>query len=247
MESAVYTGTLRHRRFAPVRHEFTYPVFQVMLDIDRIPELMRLAWFTGYNRFNWASFYECDHFGDPSLPLRERVEQDAASQGIELPHGPIFLLTNLRYLGYCFNPISFYYCYDREGNLAATLTEVNSTFGEQHNYWLIGAERHRNSFHYVRSKQMHVSPFLKMDMEYRFVLTPPGDRLTAHIDTMRGEERMLDATLTLEREPWTATAFGRVLRRFPMMTAKVIGAIHWEALKLYRKHVPFIPHPGAQG
>ncbi len=135
-DPGLYTGTLRHRRFRPRKHEFTYKLFMAWLDIDRIPELMAQSPWTSYNRFNWASFAERDHFGDPRLPLRERVAQDARIHGVPLPDGPIFLLTHLRYLGYCFNPISFYFCYDRSGRLDTILAEVNSTFGESRNYWL---------------------------------------------------------------------------------------------------------------
>src|SRR3954453_20609903 len=102
----VYFGTLRHRRFGPRRHEFKYGVFLALLDIDRIPELMRVSRFTGYERWRWASFHEGDHFGDARTGLRERLERDAATHGLQLPQGPIYLLTHLRYLGYCFNPIS---------------------------------------------------------------------------------------------------------------------------------------------
>ena len=108
MEPAIYTGTLRHRRFEPARHEFTYPLFMAFLDVDHIPEMIEVSPFTSYNRFNWASFHERDHFGDPSLPLRRRLEADAVEHSIRLPDGPIFQLTHLRYLGYNFNPISLY-------------------------------------------------------------------------------------------------------------------------------------------
>ena len=100
----LYTGTLRHRRFQPRKHEFRYGLFMAWLDIDRIPELMAQSPWTSYNRFNWASFEQRDHFGDPNLTLRHRVSQDALAHGITLPDGPIYLLTHLRYLGYCFNP-----------------------------------------------------------------------------------------------------------------------------------------------
>lgn len=134
MDSALYTGKLRHRRFSPRAHEFTYPVYMAFLDIDRLPELMRVSRFASYNRWNWTSYDERDHFGDPHIPLRKRLEEDAAKQGIRLPDGQIFLLTHLRYLGYGFNPVSFFYCCDRTGRLAMTLGEVNNTFGESHNY-----------------------------------------------------------------------------------------------------------------
>lgn len=245
MESAIYTGTLRHRRFEPVRHEFTYPLFMAFLDIDRIPELMRVSPFLSHNRLNWTSFDERDHFGDPALPLRERLKADAARHDVRLPDGPIFLLTHLRYLGYNFNPISLFYCYGDEGNLQTILAEVNNTFGESCNYWLSNAaSEHPSRPHVYRCpKSMHVSPFMPMELDYRFVLPPPGDRLVAHMNTLEGEHSFFDATLALQREPWSAPVLHRALRRFPWMTSKVIAAIHWEALKLYLKKVPVFTHP----
>jgi DUF1365 family protein len=258
-EAGLYTGTLRHRRFRPRRHEFTYKLFMAWLDIDRIPELMaRLPW-TSYNRFNWASFDERDHFGDPALSLRERVTQDARAQNVPSPDGPIFLLTHLRYLGYCFNPISFYFCYDRSGRLDTVLAEVNSTFGESCNYWLWSDNRQAavnaldrrpsaTALRYRCPKTMHVSPFMGMNLDYQFILTQPNEKFVAHMNTIeRGPESesfkpFFDATLALER--WTRRSVVRVLLRHPWMTARVIGAIHWEALRLFLKGVPVYTHPG---
>jgi hypothetical protein len=245
MESAIYFGTIRHRRSKPVRHEFTYPLFMAFLDVDRIPELMRVSPLASYNRFNWASFHERDHFGNPALTLRQRLSTDAAGQGIRLPEGPIFLLTHLRYLGYNFNPISLFYCYNGDGRLETILAEVNSTFGETHNYWLSAANRLSapDSRIYRCTKTMHVSPFMPMDLDYRFVLPPPGNQLVAHMNTMDGDHSTFDATLRLRREPWSAASLHRALLRFPWVTAKVIAAIHWEALRLYCKKVPVYTHP----
>jgi hypothetical protein len=179
------------------------------------------------------------------LQLRHRLERDAARQGIRLPDGPIFLLTNLRYLGYTFNPISLFYCYSREGQIETILAEVNSTFGESHNYWLSTENQvsSPNSRMYRCPKAMHVSPFMPMKLDYRFVLPPPGERLIAHMNTLDGEQSWFDATLRLRREPWSARSIRRALLRFPWVTAKVIAAIHWEALKLYIKKVPVFTHP----
>jgi len=250
-EAGLYTGTLRHRRFLPRRHEFSYQLFMAWLDIDRIPELMAKSPWTSYNRFNWASFEERDHFGDPRLSLRERVARDARAHGVQLPDGPIFLLTHLRYLGYCFNPISFYFCYDREGGIDTILAEVNSTFGESRNYWLWPKNQQPSAaaLRYRCPKALHVSPFMDMNLDYEFVLTVPDDKLVAHMNTIeRGSESasrapFFDATLALEHHPWTAQNLGRALLRHPWMTAKVIGAIHWEALRLWFKGIPVYTHP----
>jgi DUF1365 family protein len=245
MESAIYFGTIRHRRFEPVRHEFTYPLFMIFLDVDRIPELMKVSPFAAYNRFNWASFHEQDHFGDATLPLRQRLAADAERQGVRLPDGPIFLLTHLRYLGYNFNPISLFYCYNREGRIETILAEVNSTFGETHNYWLSAANRASSgSTMYRCPKAIHVSPFMPMKLDYRFVLPPPGEELLAHMNTIEGERSSFNATLHLRRQPWNSASLHGALLRFPWVTAKVIAAIHWEALKLFRKKAPVYSHPG---
>jgi DUF1365 family protein len=248
LEPALYHGTLRHRRFHPTRHAFSYPVFLAFLDIDTIPETMARARFAGYNRWQWAAFYERDHLGDPALPLRERLRRDAAAQGVSLPDGPIYLLTNLRYLGYCFNPVSFYFCYDSGGGAPHVLAEVNNTFGESRNYWLgpHNALPSARALRYRCAKDFHVSPFMEMNLAYDFVLTHPGDRLVVHVNTLKEGSSFFDATLKLDREPWSSANLTRALLRQPWMTAKVIGAIHWEALRLWWKGTPVYPHPARQ-
>jgi uncharacterized protein len=244
MESGLYVGKLRHRRFSPKPHDFAYPVFMAFLDIDRLPELMRVSPFSGYNRWNWTSYCERDHFGDAKLSLRERLRIDAERNGISLPDGPIFLLTHLRYFGYVFNPVSFYYCYDSAGKLQTMLAEVNSTFGETHNYWLDAANQRPSmtAQHYTTPKRMHVSPFMDMQMEYEWIFTEPGERLVAHMNTIADGKAFFDATLQLEKREWSRRELHRTLAAFPLMTIRVIGGIHWEALKLWAKGVPVFPH-----
>jgi uncharacterized protein len=245
MESALYRGKLRHRRFAPRAHAFTYPVYMAFLDIDRLQELMAVSPFSSYNRWNWTSFCERDHFGDPHKPLRNRLEQDASRNGVKLPNGPIFLLTHLRYLGYVFNPVSFFYCYDSSGDLAMVLSEVNNTFGESWNYWLTPDVQTRNlsAWRFRTSKKMHVSPFHSMELEYDWLFTPPGERLVLHMNTLAGGKANFDATLQLQRRPWSSKEVLSALAAYPFMTLRVIGAIHWEALRLWAKGVPVYTHP----
>ncbi len=212
----------------------------VLLDIDRVPELMRASRLTSHNHWNWASFDDRDHLGDPARPLRERLALDAARHGIELPDGPIFLLTHLRYLGYCFNPVSFSYCFDRAGRLQLVLAEVSNTFGGVHNYWL-RPDSSSGAFHATAVKSLYVSPFMEVDLDYAFAFTPPAARLVAHMEAMKAGSVCFDATLSLERRPWNATEIRRVLVRYPAMTANVMAGIHWEALKLWWKDVPAVP------
>lgn len=244
----VYSGTLRHRRFRPRGHEFSYPVVLALLDVDCVPQLMSVSRLTSYNRWNWASFDERDHFGDPRRPLRERLEADAAAAGLEPPRGPIRLLTHLRYLGYAFNPVSFFYCYDVAGNLETVLAEVNNTFGETHNYWLTARERRQasgSSLRFATPKVFHVSPFMPLSMRYEWLFTPPGDRLVVHMNTLDEQGTVLDSTLSLGARPWSAGAIRAALLRHPWMTGKVIAAIHYQALRLWMKRAPFFPHPGS--
>src|SRR5262249_35377484 len=198
MDSAIYTGTLRHRRFHPKRHDFTYSIFMVSLDIDRIPELMSISPFTSYNRWNWASFYDADHFGDLRCLLRERLARDAYENGSELPDRRVLLLTHLLHLGYNFNSVSFFYCYDKQEEIKTILAEVNNAFGETHNYWLDEkscSETARksstghagNTSHYRFRKQFHVSPFLELDCEYEWTFTDPSDSLVVQTNTLRGD------------------------------------------------------------
>lgn len=247
MEHALYVGRLRHRRFRPTPHAFTYSLFMPCLDIDRLDEAMAVSPFLSRNGFNWAAFDDRDHLGAPPQPLRARVAEAAGAAGVTLPGGPIYLLTHLRYLGYCFNPISFYFCFDRHHTVGAVLAEVNSTFGEQALYWLPGVATTHGTIRHRTPKTMHVSPFNEGHLDYDFTVTAPGPTLVAHmttIDRTEGTETpFFDATLTLERRPWDGPHLHRALRRHPWMTAKVMGAIHFEALRLWWKGLRYVPHP----
>ena len=239
IDSGLFVGTLRHRRFAPVPHAFTYPLFMALLDVDRVPELMRVSRVTSYNRWNWASFDDRDHLGDPTRALRDRLGIDAARHGIDLPDGRIFLLTHLRHLGYGFNPVSFFYCFDAAERLQVVLAEVSNTFGGSHNYWLRPDPASR-TFRAAATKSLYVSPFMPVDLEYAFAFTPPAGRLVAHMETSQAGAVGFDATLSLERRPWNAAEIRRVLVRYPAITATVMAGIHWQALRLWWKGVPVV-------
>lgn len=242
-EPALYVGTIRHRRFRPKAHEFQYSLFMSLLDIDDIDRQLSASRLTSRNRWNVASFHDADHIGGAGDSVRERLRASARSAGGDLPDGRIFLLTHLRYAGYLFNPISLYYCFDGQGRLARVLADVRNTYNGRRSYWLdpTDAATHRLRAH--ATKTLYVSPFMTMDADYEFLLTNPGRTLIAHMNVTSAGERQFDATLELERRPWTAAGIRRALLAYPLMTAKVIGAIHFEALRLRLKGLREQPAP----
>jgi DUF1365 family protein len=246
-EPALYIGHVRHRRTKPKTHAFTYPLFMAFLDVDRIPELCRVSPFLSYGRWNWAAFHEEDQFGDPSLPLRERLCRDAEAKGQVLPDGPIYLLTHLRYLGICFNPVSYFYCYDQAGDLCLIMAQVSNTpWRERHTYWMPVAQGRQGpgGVSFDVPKTFHVSPFMSMDCRYRWTFTPPGDTLKVQIVEFERLDLFFDVFLNFQKYPWTPGIVRRTLIRFPWMTLKVLTAIHWEAFWLWIKRVPVFTHPG---
>jgi len=242
--NALYLGTVRHRRFAPKRHAFTYPVFMAFLDLDGLERAMGVSRLLGFNRFAWASYDDRDHLGGPGLPLRERLAASARAQGMDFPAGRAAILTNLRFLGYGFNPVSYVYAWDKDGRLSLIGAEVTSTpWKERTLYWMRPGDAARG-YGFDVPKRMHVSPFMPMDLRYRWTFTPPGEDLRVRMALHRGADFIFDADLRLERRDWTAPEIRRALLAFPLHAFKVITAIHWEALKLWLKRVPVFSKPG---
>jgi uncharacterized protein len=247
MESCLYEGWVRHRRHAPRRHGFRYPLFMLWLDLSELDDVFAGRWLWSTRSPNLAWFRRADYCGDRTLPLDEAVRREVLRQTGQRPTGPIRLLTHPRYFGFGFNPISLYYCYGRDGSdLDAVVGEVTNTpWGERRLYVLpmkgnLGRSE-RPEFRFP--KTLHVSPFLPMDMEYRWRLTLPGDRLVVHMDDIREDETLLDATLSLRRREINGASLARVLWRYPLMTTQVMFGIRWQALRLWMKGIPMFDHP----
>ncbi len=246
LASAIYEGCVRHRRHAPHAHAFEYRMAQLYLDLDELDQVFRDRWLWSLERANLATFRRSDFLGDSAQPLvdavRDRVEQATG----ERPGGSVRLLAHLRYVGYSFNPVSFYYCHDRDGALHSIVAEITNTpWNERHAYVLAlaDAERRGRALHWAFDKAFHVSPFLPIDRGYRWSFTVPADDLRVHMDVCDGERREFDATLQLQRCPLDGAQLARVLWRYPLMTAQVMTAIHWQALRLWLKRTPVHDHP----
>lgn len=259
MNSAIYFGQVRHRRLAPVEHGFTYRMFMLYLDLAELPQVFRGRWLWSARRGAPARFRRADHFGDPRRPLDECVRDLVARETGVRPTGPIRLLTHLRYFGYAFNPVSFYYCFDANDTRVETIVaEVNNTpWGECHCYVLpqscnMGANMGPNAGQgghgrFFPRKVMHVSPFMAMDVDYDWRFGAPGSdagsKLSVHMENAREGRKIFDATLVLQRAEITAGSLARALALYPAMTLKVIAAIHWQALRLWLKGAPVYDHP----
>jgi len=217
------------------------------LDLAELPDLFRGRWLWSARRPALAWFRREDHLGDAARPLEDCVRDLVEARCGTRPTGPVRLLTHLRYFGYCFNPVSFYYCYGRDGRAVEfVVAEVNNTpWGERHCYVLPADRGYRigpTSNHRL-AKEFHVSPFLPMDMEYRWRFVDPGHDLRVHMENHRDGCRVFDATLSLERREITAATLAWVLLRYPVATLAVILRIHWQALRLWLKGARFHPHP----
>ena len=247
MESCIYEGRVRHTRKTPALHRFRYRLFMLYLDLDELPVLFRGRWFWSASRPALARFRRGDHLGPEDQPLKESVCDLIERETGERPQGPVRLLTHLSYFGYCFNPVSFYYCYSADGERLETIVaEVNNTpWGERDVYVLphsadVGTGKVPR---FKPEKKMHVSPFMPMAIEYDWCFTPPGERLTVYMANSKDGKRFFDAALVLDRTEISGAALARVLTAFPFMTAKVVTAIYWQALRLWLKRVPYVPHP----
>jgi uncharacterized protein len=267
MESAIYEGWVRHRRFEPVDHSFRYRFFLAYLDLAELPGVLDPFPLYSARRRAPARFRRADYLGDPARPLDECVRDVVEASGAVRPTGPVRLLTGLRYLGHTFNPVSFYYCFDPTGRrVVDVVAEVeNIPWGERHAYVLDRGDREGKVLAQELEKTHHVSPLMGMDQTYSFTASEPGERLQIHIESrpragaggVLGDApsdasggrlpKTFDATLSLERRELTRPLMLGLLARYPAMSLQVVAKIYAQAARLKLKGASYHPHPEGAG
>jgi uncharacterized protein len=245
--AALYFGEVMHARLKPIGHRFSYRVMSLLIDLDRLEQADRQSPLFGVNRRALYSFHEADHGERDRSRLRLYAQRRAADQGIDLSGGRVWLLCYPRLLGFTFNPLSIYFCHRADGSLALIIYEVRNTFGELHAYALtvrpdqISAAGIRQT----QDKQFYVSPFIDMAMRYHFRILPPKDRVKLRILETDREGPLLAATFNGRRHDLTTAALLGAFLALPLVTFKIVAAIHWQALLLWLKGARLVPRPNA--
>lgn len=246
-QSCLYTGTVMHRRIKPKAHKLRYRVFWTLLDLDELPALHRTLRLFSLERFNLFGFYNADHGDGSNTPLRAQTEKHLANAGIDLEGGAIKLLCMPRILGFVFNPISVYYCYHLDGNLAALIYEVHNTFGQRHSYLIPVNASSGEPLQQRCLKSFYVSPFMDMEISYTFRIQNPASRVALAIQGADQEGPVIVASLAGSRRELGDRALLSAFFVFPLLTLTVVAGIHWEALKLWIKGMRLRPRPPAPG
>ncbi len=246
MESCIYEGVVRHSRMKPL-YSFHYSVFMMYLDLSELDEVFRERWLWSPDHFNIACFNRAYHLGDLAVPLEHSVRDLVEERLGNRPECPVRMLTQLRYFGYNFNPVSFYYCYDKEGtNVETIIVEIHNTpWGELFCY-VLGKEMNEgveDEKKFRLTKEFHISPFMDMDINYQWEFTNPGDDLRVLMTSYENEENIFHAELSMDRCEIAGQQLSRMLIKYPFMNLKVIAAIYWHALRLKIKGARFYNHP----
>ena len=238
MTSSIYNGTVIHKRFKPKIHFFKYKVFSLLIDLSELDILDKRINFFSYNKFNLISFFDKDHGERDGSSLIKWVKKNLTDNQIDTEHIRIKLLCYPRILGYVFNPLSIFYVYNNDEKLISILYEVKNTFGEQHTY--IFKVENDNLLQHNCVKKFHVSPFIEMDCNYFFRILKPAEKISVIIDQYQSNEKILYASQDGKRTEFTSSELIKSYLKHPLMTFKIISAIHFEAFKLWIKGIKFI-------
>jgi DUF1365 family protein len=251
INSNIYTAKVMHHRLAPKKHSFWYSVYMFYIDLDELEMLaQKLRWFS-HNKFNLFSFCDAEHLQlpkenpDQTKNIRQHLEDYLKEHGVDGSRLKIKLLTNLNVLGYNFNPVSFYYCFDEEGNPECCVAEISNTYREMKLFFFGKDELNGDTFKKITTKYFYVSPFIDHDDSFDFKLKVPADKLDIKIDDIdKDGNRFFISTLIGDKKPLTNAALLRYFFSIPLIPLQIMGMIHWQALKLWIKKIPF--HPKAE-
>ncbi|MDX2306845.1 MAG: DUF1365 domain-containing protein [Hyphomicrobium sp.] len=237
----IYTGPVVHKRLRPKPHALRYRVFSLLVDLDRLSDAERISRFFSVNRWNALSFHEADHGEGTYSGLAAHIRSVMGRAGIDTgPDARLLALSYPRIFGYVFNPLTVYFLLDREDRLLGLVYEVNNTWGERHSYVVPAGPEHAGVYAQRAEKRMFVSPFAAEKGRYGFRVTAPGSRVAVGVSLFDADGALIKTHFTGEREAASSFRLAMLLLRFPLMTLKVMGAIHIEALKLWLKGVPVV-------
>ena len=248
MHSAIYTGIVKHQRLSPINHQFCHRLFMMYLDLEELSVVFKGTpfWSTKHPAPAW--FRRSDYHGNSSQSLSQAVRETVHQHTGKSYDGPIRMLTQLRMFGHCFNPVTFYYCFDKYGHqLEAVMAEITNTpWHERHCYTINTHAGKGGAIRQQLSKSFHVSPFMTMDISYDLGFNTPDSKIRVNMSSFQNNDRIFQASLSLQRQPITPASLNRLLISYPLMTVQIVAAIYWHALLLKLKGAPFYAHPRKQ-
>lgn len=241
MNSAIYQGQVRHRRFSPKSHEFNYTMTQLALDLDEVEELAASHSVFSLKKFAPMSFFQADYVKNEPGNLKQRIASKVSQLGGKWDGEKVTLMGQCRCFGFYFSPANFYFCYQNDGECRYMLVEVSNTPWLERHYYLVDLQSDMKT-----KKNFHVSPFMDLDMQYHWRVKPPAEQVLVHIENHK-DQKQFDATLAMKKREITKTSLFKAWLFAPLMPIKVVAGIYWQAAKLFAKRIPFIAHPETRG